>query len=60
MVQDFDVPHLLDEILAQHARVQEDFAASRTWPSPHKLPPPCPPFWRGRMGLEKEQQLALI
>ncbi|KAH9896821.1 Sucrase/ferredoxin-like-domain-containing protein [Cubamyces lactineus] len=60
MVQDFDVPHVLDEILAQHARVQDEFDASRTWPSPHKLPPPCPPFWRGRMGLEKAEQLALI
>ncbi|KAI0324073.1 hypothetical protein GY45DRAFT_1331926 [Cubamyces sp. BRFM 1775] len=60
MLQDFDVPHVLDEILAQHARVQGAFDASRAWPSPHKLPPPCPPFWRGRMGLEKDQQLALI
>ena len=24
------------------------------------LPPLCPPFWRGRMGLDKAQQLALI
>ncbi|TBU42100.1 Sucrase/ferredoxin-like-domain-containing protein [Dichomitus squalens] len=51
-VQECDVPRLLDELLAWHA-------AHRHVASPHDRPPLCPPFWRGRMGLDKEEQIAL-
>lgn len=54
-MQELDVPQILDELLAFHA-------AHRAAPAETLLglPPLCPPFWRGRMGLDKAQQLALI
>ncbi|KAI0746728.1 Sucrase/ferredoxin-like-domain-containing protein [Daedaleopsis nitida] len=33
---------------------------SRVRSSANPLPPLCPPFWRGRMGLDKDEQLALV
>ncbi|KAL6300348.1 Sucrase/ferredoxin-like-domain-containing protein [Sparassis latifolia] len=50
-VQAVDVPGILDEILERHGS-----AGSHEG----QLPPLCPPFWRGRMGLDKDQQLALF
>ncbi|KAI0717421.1 Sucrase/ferredoxin-like-domain-containing protein [Cerioporus squamosus] len=52
-VQAVDVPQILDELLAFHD-------AHRSAETLTDLPPLCPPFWRGRMGLDKDQQLALI
>ncbi|KAI0916226.1 hypothetical protein AcV5_003222 [Taiwanofungus camphoratus] len=49
-LQEVDVPRVLDEMLQRHAVSEPDY---RT------LPPLCPPFWRGRMGLDKEEQIAL-
>ncbi|KAJ7100723.1 Sucrase/ferredoxin-like-domain-containing protein [Mycena belliarum] len=43
-----DVPHVLDMILASERR-----------PSSTVDAPICPEFWRGRMGLDKEEQLSL-
>ncbi|CDO74769.1 hypothetical protein BN946_scf185001.g17 [Trametes cinnabarina] len=57
-VQEFDVPIILDEILDWHARYQARVSQSGR-PS-EEMPPLCPPFWRGRMGLDKEEQLALF
>ncbi|KAH9919493.1 Sucrase/ferredoxin-like-domain-containing protein [Epithele typhae] len=51
-VQDFDAPHILDEILARHSG---SGVLAHT-----SAPPLCPPFWRGRMGLDKDEQLALM
>ncbi|OBZ77827.1 Actin patches distal protein 1 [Grifola frondosa] len=48
-VQAVDVPQILDEIIHRHF-------SPRIYPEP----PLCPPFWRGRMGLTKEEQLALF
>ncbi|KAI8970548.1 Sucrase/ferredoxin-like-domain-containing protein [Trametes punicea] len=61
-VQAFDVPALLDEILAWHARHQERVAQSAGSGQDAKveMPPLCPPFWRGRMGFHKEEQIALF
>ncbi|RDX54459.1 hypothetical protein OH76DRAFT_963791 [Lentinus brumalis] len=52
-VQEVDVPRILDELLLFHD-------AHRSADKLTDLPPLCPPFWRGRMGLDKDQQLALI
>ncbi|KAH9950727.1 Sucrase/ferredoxin-like-domain-containing protein [Amylocystis lapponica] len=52
-LQDFHVSRVLDEILKRHDR--EAPPATHT-----EAPPLCPPFWRGRMGLDKEEQLALL
>ncbi|PIL27464.1 hypothetical protein GSI_10613 [Ganoderma sinense ZZ0214-1] len=50
-VQESDVPQVVDELLAWHASHRlSSFADS---------PPLCPRFWRGRMGLDKEDQIAL-
>lgn len=49
-LQAIDVPMVLDEILEQH---------TAGWTASTDSPPLCPPFWRGRMGLNKEEQLAL-
>ncbi|EIW55757.1 uncharacterized protein TRAVEDRAFT_129292 [Trametes versicolor FP-101664 SS1] len=57
-VQDFDVPHLLDEILAAHAARQQQPTQSAT--NAQELPPLSPVFWRGRMGLDKDEQIALL
>ena len=60
-VQEVDVPRVLDEVLAWHGvhrRTTSDSESDSQ--SARSLPPPlCPPYWRGRMGLDKEQQLAL-
>ncbi|KAI0777578.1 Sucrase/ferredoxin-like-domain-containing protein [Trametes elegans] len=59
-VQDFDVPQVLDDVLAWHATSQERLTRAGSDPHSQDLPPPlCPPFWRGRMGLDKDEQLAL-
>ncbi|KAI0360727.1 hypothetical protein OH77DRAFT_1393566 [Trametes cingulata] len=64
MVQDFDVPRILDELLAWHAAHKEQLQLARATAQPdapvEALPPLCPPFWRGRMGLDKDEQLALL
>ncbi len=52
-VQEVDVPRILDELLLFHD-------AHRSAEKLTDLPPLCPSFWRGRMGLDKDQQLALI
>jgi len=44
-----DVPSILDKALEDH---------TLDW-NPSAAPPLLPSHWRGRMGLEKEQQLAL-
>ncbi|RPD65444.1 hypothetical protein L226DRAFT_567317 [Lentinus tigrinus ALCF2SS1-7] len=54
-VQEVDVPQILDELLAFHATHRSAPVETLT-----DLPPVCPPYWRGRMGLDKDQQLALI
>ncbi|EMD36547.1 hypothetical protein CERSUDRAFT_156239 [Gelatoporia subvermispora B] len=46
-----DVPGVLDEILARNDALKE-YRAS--------LAPLCRKFWRGRMGLSKDEQLALL
>ncbi|OCH88019.1 hypothetical protein OBBRIDRAFT_735238 [Obba rivulosa] len=51
IVRPGDVPVVLDEILARHD-VTKEYHAS--------LSPLCPKFWRGRMGLAKDEQLALF
>ena len=51
-LQDFDVPRVLDELLAW-------YASHRHLTSPSDRPPLCAPFWRGRMGLDKDAQIAL-
>jgi hypothetical protein len=49
-----DVPDVLDSILALHTSSRHGaFSALDT-------PPLCPSFWRGRMGLGKEEQLQLV
>ncbi|KAL7284220.1 hypothetical protein ACG7TL_001502 [Trametes sanguinea] len=57
-VQEVDVPMILDEILAWRASYQE--RAAQSGGQVQDMPPLCPPFWRGRMGLEKEEQIALF
>ncbi|KAH9849410.1 Sucrase/ferredoxin-like-domain-containing protein [Lenzites betulinus] len=58
-VQEADVPRVLDAILdAHHHRAQSELDGA---PELDTEPAPlCPPFWRGRMGLDKEEQLALF
>ena len=41
-------PEVLDAVLARHTSTS------------HLTAPVCPGLWRGRMGLDKEEQLALI
>ncbi|KAI0701737.1 Sucrase/ferredoxin-like-domain-containing protein [Earliella scabrosa] len=53
-VQEVDVPRVLDEVLAWHGVHRR----RRSQPA-RSLPPLCPPYWRGRMGLDKDEQLAL-
>ncbi|KAI0826667.1 Sucrase/ferredoxin-like-domain-containing protein [Trametes gibbosa] len=53
-VQEFDVPRVLDRILDAHREDHHARAEAR------ERPPLCPPFWRGRMGLDKDEQLALL
>ncbi|KAI0371900.1 hypothetical protein BV20DRAFT_1065228 [Pilatotrama ljubarskyi] len=64
MVQDFDVPRILDEILAWHAAQKEQLQLARSTAQPdapvEQLPPLCPHFWRGRMGLDKDEQVQLL
>ncbi|KAI1798263.1 Sucrase/ferredoxin-like-domain-containing protein [Ganoderma leucocontextum] len=50
-VQDSDVPQIVDELVAWHA-------SHRHTTSSISRPPLCPRFWRGRMGLDKEEQIA--
>ena len=57
-VQEVDVPMVLDEILAWRARYQE--RAVQSGGQVDDMPPLCPPFWRGRMGLDKDEQIALF
>ena len=58
-VQEVDVPRLLDEVLAWHG-VHRLSGSDSDSQSARSLPPPlCPPYWRGRMGLDKDEQLAL-
>ena len=53
MVQPFDVPRILDEILERRTAIS-------TKQSPvNSVPPLCPLYWRGRMGLDKDGQLEL-
>ncbi|KAI0646267.1 Sucrase/ferredoxin-like-domain-containing protein [Trametes meyenii] len=60
-IQDFDVPHVLDDILAWHASNRQATSdGSTTGPSARDVAPLCAPFWRGRMGLDKDEQLALF
>ena len=54
-VQEADVPRVLDEVLAWHGVHRRSTSQSAR----SLLPPLCPPYWRGRMGLDKEEQLAL-
>ncbi|PCH38967.1 hypothetical protein WOLCODRAFT_110374 [Wolfiporia cocos MD-104 SS10] len=49
-IQAIDVPNVLNEILERH----ETNKLSQDYPAPL-----CGPFWRGRMGLDKDQQLSL-
>jgi len=49
-LRDHNVPEVLDAILAQHEN-HTDYVHA---------PPLLPHFWRGRMGLSKDQQLALL
>ncbi|KAM5532131.1 hypothetical protein V8D89_014224 [Ganoderma adspersum] len=51
-VQESDVPQVVDELLAWHA-------SHRNTTSSADRPRLCPRFWRGRMGLDKEEQIAL-
>jgi hypothetical protein len=46
-----DVSNILDELL-QFREQHMEFSAERTKPL-------CIPFWRGRMGTDKEEQLKL-
>ncbi|KAI9063684.1 hypothetical protein FKP32DRAFT_1571761 [Trametes sanguinea] len=57
-VQEVDVPMVLDEILAWRAQYQE--RAAQSGGQVDDMPPLCPPFWRGRMGLDKDEQIALF
>ena len=49
-VHESDVPNVLDGVLRRHSELKEYHAS---------LSPLCPKFWRGRMGLSKDEQLAL-
>ncbi|KZT70602.1 hypothetical protein DAEQUDRAFT_667426 [Daedalea quercina L-15889] len=55
-VQPEDVPQVLSEALVRHSELssQVSSGSSRT-----PALPLCPPFWRGRMGLDKDDQLEL-
>lgn len=54
-VQAADVPQVVDEVVAWHAmQGDRDSQSGRG-----KQPPVCASFWRGRMGLEKDSQVAL-
>ena len=57
-VQEVDVPRVLDEVLAWHG-VHRRTTSDSDSQSARSLPPLCPPYWRGRMGLDTEEQLAL-
>ncbi|KAI0674257.1 Sucrase/ferredoxin-like-domain-containing protein [Trametes maxima] len=59
-IQDFDVPHILDDVLAWHASNRQATPGSTAAPPARAVAPLCPPFWRGRMGLDKGEQLALF
>lgn len=50
-IQAFDIPYVMDEILDRTSSSRRAHLTSS--------PPLCPVFWRGRMGLEKHEQLAL-
>ena len=51
-MQESDVPQIVDELLAWHTPHQNTSSSI-------DRPPFCPPFWRGRMGLAKQEQIAL-
>lgn len=51
-LQAHDVPRVLDEILARRDAASDGLKTSDARPL-------CGRFWRGRMGLTKEEQLAL-
>ena len=50
-VKSENVPHILDQLLEFRLK-HETFSAEQTTPL-------CLPFWRGRMGTDKEEQLKL-
>ena len=58
-VQEVDVPQVVDEVLAWHGVHRRSTSDSDSQSARSLLPPLCPPYWRGRMGLDKEEQLAL-